>query len=185
MKTLLDIGCNDLAGFRLLSTMESLQDRRKIFVEANPECWDDLEKDLGLVTDASLIKKAVSFDNNPVSLVTRKDEKKCTGATIMGDEFFKDSLGRWGIVAESVYHTVPAITLSQIIAENEIYTPECILKLDAEGIEYNLLEWIFGQGILFEKIYCEFHVHNSTDQSKKDQLIGKLKSRNYQIFEWH
>lgn len=47
MSTLLDIGCNDLAGFRLLSKIDPvINNYRKIFVEANPECWDDLVEEL-------------------------------------------------------------------------------------------------------------------------------------------
>ena len=186
MKTLLDIGCNDLAGFRLLSSIESIsEDTRKIFVEPNPECWDDLDKDLTQIPNSTLIKKAVSFDGKDVTLVTRKDELKCTGATIMGDKFFTDSLNRWNIKAEPNYYTVPSITLENLIKEHSIYTPECVLKLDAEGIEYELLRNILNSGILFKKIYCEFHVHNEEDQHKKTQIIHELMTRNYDIQEWH
>ncbi len=185
MKTLLDIGCNDLAGFRLLSTIENIEnDTQKIFVEANPECWDDLEKDLMSVPNSTLVRRAVSMDGKDTVLITRDDEKKCTGSTIMGEQFFKDSLGRWGIKAIPKYYSIQTTTLDDIIAKYNIDTKECILKLDAEGIEYDLLTYIIEKGIIFKKIYCEFHVHNNEDQLRKNSIVEQLKKITT-VLDWH
>lgn len=185
MKTLLDVGCNDLAGFKLLCKIESISPEvQKIFVEANPECWDDLDRDLANVPNSFLIKKGVSMHGQDTTLITREDENKCTGSTIMGEQFFKDSLGRWGIQAIPKYYTIQTITLEDIISQFNIDTKQCILKLDAEGIEYDVLSMIIDKNIAFKKIYCEFHVHNLNDQSRKNEIIKKLKTMT-EVIEWH
>ena len=186
MTTILDIGCNDLAGYRLLNKYEHItDDNRKIFVEVNPECWTDLHEALKDIPNSTLIERGVSMNGEDATLVTRADELKCTGATIMGDDFFRDSLNRWGIVAESNYYQIKTTTLENIIKDYSIDTNDCILKLDAEGIEYDLLRWIIDSNIKFKKIYCEFHVHNADDQARKSLLLNDLNAGGYIVIEWH
>lgn len=187
MNTLLDVGCNNLDGFRLLSRIEPIiKDCRKIFVEANPECWEDLTEDIKQISNSFLIKKAVADRVGEMTLATRPDETKCTGATIMGDSFLRDSLNRWDIrVPNFKYYTVPTTTIREIISEYNIDPHESIFKLDAEGIEYHLLQSLIDENIIFKKIYCEFHVHNHDDQNNKHVIIGKLQSMGCDISEWH
>lgn len=121
-----------------------------------------------------------------MTLATRPDELKCTGATIMGDDFLKDSLNRWNIkVPNFKYHTVPTTTIQDIISEFDITPSDCILKLDAEGIEYNLLKTLINEKIIFKRIYCEFHVHNYNDQNNKNIIINELRNMGCDIREWH
>lgn len=187
MKTILDIGCNNLAGFNFLKNFESINEEdTKIFVEANPECWADLEEDIKSIKNSFLIKKAIDVEVKETRLITRADENKCIGATIMGKEFMVDSLERWNItVDEFNYYDISATTISNIIEQFKIDTEDCILKLDAEGVEYNVLNQILDNNIKFKKIYCEFHVHNQDDEAKKRDIIKKLLNKNQEIVEWH
>jgi len=187
MKTILDIGCNNLAGYQLLKTIELIEEKDiKIFVEANPECWNDLERDIQYIKNSFLIKKGVDIKTKEVTLITRADENKCIGATIMGEQFMNDSLQRWGInVNKFNRYNITTTTILDIIQEFKIVTDKCILKLDAEGVEYSVLKQILDNNINFAKIYCEFHVHNEKDLLKKQYLIDNFKIKNQQIIEWH
>lgn len=187
MKTILDIGCNNLAGFKLLKTFENIQNEDlKIFVEANPECWPDLEEDLKSIENSFLVKKGLDVQIKEVSLMTRADEHKSVAATIMGKDFMNDSLGRWNIKVEDFnYYTISTITILDIIKQFNINTDECILKFDAEGVEYAVLNQILDNDIRFKKIYCEFHVHNQNHQIQKDFIIRRFINKNQRIVEWH
>jgi FkbM family methyltransferase len=187
MKTILDIGCNDLAGFNFLKNFETINEEdRKIFVEANPECWPDLEEDIKSIKNSFLIKKGLDIEVKDATLMTRADENKCIGATIMGQQFMNDSLGRWNIkVDEFNYYNICTTTIFDIIEEFKINTEECILKLDAEGVEYGVLNQILNNDINFKKIYCEFHIHNESHDIQKQNIIKRFKNKNQEIIEWH
>jgi len=187
MKTILDIGCNDLAGFNLLKNFECINEEDvKIFVEANPECWPDLEEDIKSIKNSFLIKKGLDIEVKDTILMTRADENKCIGATVMGEHFMNDSLARWNIkVNEFNYYNIFTTTILDIIEEFQINTEECILKLDAEGVEYGVLNQILDNDINFKKIYCEFHVHNQNHEFLKLDLIKRFKNKNQEIIEWH
>lgn len=187
MKTILDIGCNNLAGFNLLKEFETIEDEDiKIFVEANPECWEDLDKDIKSIKNSFLIKKGLDITCKEAVLITRADENKCIGATIMGEQFMYDSLSRWNItVNEFNHYNITTTTILDIIEDYKIKTCDCILKLDAEGVEYNVLTQILDSDIKFSKIYCEFHVHNSRDEEQKQDIIKKFRDKGQEIIEWH
>lgn len=187
MKTILDIGSNNLAGFKHLNTIESIQDEDvKIFVEANPECWNDLEKEIQYIKNAFLVKKGLDIKIRKTVLMTRDDVNKCIGATIMGEQFINDSLHRWGIKVDKFKHyDIDTTTIFDLIKEFNIVTDKCILKLDAEGVEYSVLKQILDNNISFAKIYCEFHVHNEKDALKKQYLLDNFKLKKQQIIEWH
>lgn len=187
MKTILDIGCNKLDGFNLLKNLEEINDEDlKVFVEANPECWLDLEKDIQSMENSFLIKKGLDVEIKDTTLITRADEDKCIGATIMGETFMNESLGRWNIKVDKFnYYTISTTTILNIIEDFKIDTKECILKLDAEGVEYNVLNQILDNNIQFKKIYCEFHVHNHDHEIQKQDIIKRLQNKNQEIIEWH
>lgn len=187
MKTILDIGCNNLAGFNFLKNYETINEEDiKIFVEANPECWPDLEEDIKSIKNSFLIKKGLDVEVKDVNLMTRADENKCIGATIMGERFMNDSLGRWNIkVNEFNYYNISTTTILNIIEDFKINTEECILKLDAEGVEYSVLNQILDNNIKFKKIYCEFHVHNQEHEAQKQHIIKSFQNLNQQIIEWN
>jgi len=187
MKTILDIGCNNLDGFKLLKTQETINDEDvKIFVEANPECWIDLERDIKSIENSFLIKKAVDTEVKTTTLITRNDKIKDIGATIMGEKFLTDSLGRFNIKIDKYNHyNIETTTIIDIINDFKINTEECILKFDAEGVEYAVLKQILENNIIFKKIYCEFHVHNQQDENKRQNIINSFKEKNQEIVEWH
>lgn len=187
MKTILDIGANNLEGFDLLKKIEAVKNEdKKIFVEANPECWLDLENYIKFIPNSSLIKKALDTDVKTTTLVTRADKNKDIGATIMGKKFLTDGLKRWNMsVDEYNYYDVETTTILNIIEDFKIDTEECIFKLDAEGVEYGVLNQILENNILFKKIYCEFHVFNEESNVKRENIIKAFKSKNQEIIEWH
>jgi FkbM family methyltransferase len=187
MKTILDIGCNDLAGFNLLKNFECINEEDlKIFVEVNPECWEDLEKDIKSIKNSFLIKKGIDTEVKETTLITRADENKSTAATIMGEKFIHDSLNRWNIKVDKFnYYNIDTTTILNIIEEFQINTEECVLKFDAEGVEYQVLNQILDNDIKFKKIYCEFHIHDEKDYLEKENIIEKFRNKNQEIIEWH
>lgn len=187
MKTILDIGCNNLDGYKTLKSYETIDEEDvKIFVEANPECWSDLERDIKYIKNSFLIKKAIDIEKRKVKLLTRSDKLKDVAATIMGEEFLLDSLNRWHIKINN-YHSydIETISIIDIIEEYKIDTSNCILKFDAEGVEYKVLNQILQNNIIFKKIYCEFHVHSEEDEIEKEAIIKKFKKLKQEVIEWH
>lgn len=187
MKTILDIGCNNLDGFNLLKTYEVVEDIDvKIFVEANPECWPDLEKHIKCIKNSFLIKKAIDVEIKKTKLITRFDKNKDIGATIMGERFLANSLARWNIKVDKYNeYNVDTTTIIDIINDFKIDSRECILKFDAEGAEYGVLNQILNHNIVFKKIYCEFHIHSQEDEIQKQKLIKNFENNNQKIIEWH
>lgn len=187
MRTILDIGANNLDGFKLLSKIESIEDQDiKIFVEANPECWPLIESEICFIKNSCLLKKAVNKENGKATLVTRSDKKNDVAATIIGEKFLNDSLNRWGIkVNQYNRYEIETITILDIIRNKKIDTKKCILKLDAEGVEYVVLNQIMENDIEFEKIYCEFHIHDKQHELKKIKIINKMREKNQILIEWH
>ena len=70
---------------------------------------------------------------------------------------------------------------SNEIKEFKIKTEECILKLDAEGVEYDVLNQILDNDIKFKKIYCEFHVHDENHYIEKQNIIKRFQNKNQDI----
>lgn len=185
MNVYIDIGTNLMQGFREISIIENIDGNWiKIFVEPNPECWQDIENNISSLENSFLYKNAISTENKTVRLITRADNKKDMAATIMGEEYLKNSLSKWGInVNEFNTYEIETVTIDEIF-RNINTEDNVILKLDAEGVEYEILEYILKREYNIKKIYCEFHVHSQEDENKKKYLIDKISSR-IQFIEWH
>lgn len=186
MRLIIDVGCNVLDGFKKLSSIENInKDDRKVFVEANPECWHFLENEISKLENSEFIQKALDTTNRTVELITRADKKTDTAATILGKKFIEDSLNRWNIKVDNyLTYYVSTITIQQIIESQKLNFDSIILKLDAEGVEYSVLQQILDNDIHIDKIYCEFHVHNIEDDNNKNILIEKLIKKGISVFNW-
>lgn len=186
MLILLDIGCNVLGGFNLLKQFEDITDNtRKIFVEPNPECWPEVEQKLVTIPNSVLVKKAISTTEGMVELITRADVAADIAATILSEEYLKTSLARCNMFVNN-YNTyrIESTTIKNILTDYNIAPQDTILKLDIEGMEYDILDNILQHNFLFKKIYCEFHIHNNKDQQKKIFLLNQFSDKNIHIIDW-
>jgi FkbM family methyltransferase len=186
MQLIIDAGCNLLSGYRKLTSLESISaEDRKIFLEANPECWDLLDKYIAEIPNSKLFKKALDTEVRAVELITRADECSDTAATILGQKFIEQSLNRWNIKVDS-YNTyrVETITLERIIAQEGRGFDSVILKLDAEGIEYQVLPQILELKLPINKVYCEFHVHSQEDEQKRLNILHAAQRHGLEILPW-
>ena len=186
MQLIIDVGCNILEGFKKLESVENIHPTdKKIFVEANPECWDFLEYKIKDIPNSILLKNALDTEERVVDLITRADKKADTAATILGKSFIQDSLRRWNIeVTEYNTYNIQTVTIKYILDFYKDSFDKIILKLDAEGVEYNVLQQIIDNNITIHKIYCEFHVHSDYDEHRKQYIIQQLKYRNIEVFDW-
>ena len=187
MKTLLDIGCNTLGGYDHLQLYENIigSDIRKIFVEPNPECWFKINERLTNIPNSILLKKAVSKNTGTVELITRADVQEDIAATIKGKDYLVGSLSKCNMSVDKFNtYQIESTTLKDIINEFCIVPEETILKIDAEGAEYDILEDIIENNLLFKKIYCEFHIYNEADIIKKTSLLDQLREKNITLIDW-
>jgi FkbM family methyltransferase len=186
MRLIIDVGCNTLQGFKRLIPIEKITTNdKKIFVEANPECWEYLEQAVPTIKNSQLIKKALDVCNRTVELITRADNKTDTAATILGKDFIESSLNRWNIkVSDFTKYLITTTTLEEIIYGQNTQYESIILKLDAEGIEYSIIQQIIDKNLPINKLYCEFHIHNSIDDKKRQKLIQALEAKNILVQDW-
>lgn len=184
MKVYIDIGTNLMQGFYQISRIENIgSDWKKIFIEPNPECWGDIEERLKELDNYTFYKNAVSTEKAKVMLVTRADNKKDMAATILGESFLKDSLSIHGIeVTDFNQYEIDTITIDELFRDIEP-DDDVIIKLDAEGVEYDILDYILSKSFPIKKIYCEFHVHSQHDNLRKIDLMDRL-SKTIDIVEW-
>lgn len=187
MTTLLDIGCNTLGGYDHLQKYENItgDDIRKIFVEPNPECWEKIEERLLHITNATLVKKALHLTESIVDLITRADVVADIAATIISKEYLEASLAKCNMfVNDFNRYQIESTTIKKIIEEYNVVPENTILKLDIEGVEYDILDDIIKNNFYFKKIYCEFHVHNIEDTNRKKILLDKFSEKNINIIDW-
>jgi FkbM family methyltransferase len=186
MRLIIDVGCNELQGFKRLIPIERITTKdRKIFVEANPECWEYLEQTISTIENSHLIRKALDTSNRTAELITRADNKTDMAATILGKHFIESSLNRWNIkVKDFNTYKIATTTLEEIINEHHDHYESIILKLDAEGVEYSIIEQIIERNLPINKLYCEFHIHNNKDEEKRQNLIKALEARNISVYDW-
>ena len=187
MRTLLDIGCNTLGGYEHLQQYEDIagDNIRKIFIEPNPECWPIVEQKLTSISNAVLVKKAVSVSEGEVELITRSDVAADIAATILGKSYLETSLASCNMFVDNYNrYKIESISVKKIVEEFNIIPKNTILKLDAEGVEYDVLDEILAYNFMFDKIYCEFHIHNNHDIEKKESLIKQFESRGINIVDW-
>lgn len=186
MVTLLDIGCNVLGGYNHLKQFEDITDNtRKVFVEPNPECWVELEQKLATIPNSTLVKKAISTTESMVELITRADVSSDIAATIIGKEYLEASLAKCNMFVDNYnVYNIESITIRNILTEYNIMPQDTILKLDIEGMEYDILDDILQHNFLFKKIYCEFHIHSSEDMQKKMLLLSQFSDKKIHIIDW-
>jgi FkbM family methyltransferase len=187
MKTLLDIGCNTLGGYDHLQQYEDItgSEIRKIFVEPNPECWLKIHKRLTKISNAILIKKAVSRTTGIIELLTRADIQEDIAATIKGKDYLVGSLSKCNMFVDDFNsYQIESTTIKDIIDEYNIIPEETILKIDAEGAEYDILDEIVRNNFIFKKIYCEFHIYNDNDNLMKRSLSDQLAEKNITLIDW-
>jgi FkbM family methyltransferase len=185
--TLLDLGCNILDGFNCLKQYEVITENdRKFFVEPNPECWEEIEQKLTTIPNSTLIRKAVHIADGMVDLITRSDVSSDIAATIIGREYLESNLAKCNMFVDDFNtYKIESTTIESILREHNIIPHDTILKMDIEGMEYDILNDILQHNFLFKKIYCEFHIHNNDDIQKKLALANQFANKNIQIVDWH
>jgi FkbM family methyltransferase len=187
MNTLLDLGCNTLGGYDHLQKYEDISGHeiKKIFVEANPECWSEIEKKLKHIANATLVKKAISLHDRGVELITRSDVSSDIGATILGENYLKSSLSKCNMYVDKFNtYNVESTTIEKIVREFDIVPENTILKMDIEGVEYDILNDIILYNLHFKKIYCEFHTHTESDYNKKIELLNLFAQKGITVIDW-
>ena len=187
MITLLDLGCNVLDGYNHLKQLEDITDNtRKVFVEPNPECWLELEQKLTTIPNSTLVKKAISTTEGIVELITRADVSSDIAATIISKDYLEASLAKCNMFVDNYnIYKIESTTIKNILTEYNITPQDTVLKLDIEGMEYDILEDILQYNFLFKKIYCEFHIHNTEDIRKKMLLLSQFSNKNITVIDWH
>lgn len=187
MRLIIDAGCNLLEGYNKLKIFESITDEdRKVFIEANPECWSYLDEYTAGIPNSRLYKNALATEIKNVELVTRSEHSANTAATILGKDFLDQSLMRWNMRAEGyTTYSVETTTLFKVIVENtDASIDNIILKLDVEGMEYEILNHLLNSDCPIKKIYCEFHVHCLDDERSKQALLSLAASKGVSMLPW-
>jgi FkbM family methyltransferase len=95
----------------------------------------------------------------------------------------KTNLSKWKQIE------VECVRLSDFIKNNFEFSDNIILKLDIEGLEYDVLEDLINTNVIdfIKELYVEFHYHslNITNIKKRHfSLLDKLSHLNVQVKEW-
>jgi len=187
MNTLLDLGCNTLGGYEHLQKYEDISgdEIKKIFVEANPECWSEIENKIKHIANATLVKKAISLHDGGVELITRSDVSSDIGATILGENYLRSSLSKCNMHVDKFNtYKIESTTIEKIVREFDIVPENTILKMDIEGVEYNILDDIILNDLRFKKIYCEFHTHVESDYTRKINILNQFAQKGITVIDW-
>lgn len=132
--------------------------------EPNISAFSKLKENLKDEVDLKFFNLAVSHNNTPLKLYINKD----------------NSLVSSGCIKTDFSYEVNSITLNDIFNQNEISNVD-LLKLDIEGMEFDLIENCDVSQ--FKKIkhflieYHDFYFENGTE--KLEKLIDKLKNNGY------
>jgi FkbM family methyltransferase len=185
MRNYIDIGCNVLGGYNHLNRLEDFSNFEKlIFVEPNPECWEFLETNLPI--KSKLLRNALSTKVEEVELITRADQLACVGATILGQEYYDFNLHKHNLHVDKYNkYKITTTTLENILVECDIIPEHTLLKIDAEGVEYDVLEDVINKQLRFGKIYCEFHIQKNVDIERKADIIRKMNKLGTTLVEWY
>lgn len=189
-KCYIDLGTNSMGAYKTLIPILGITDEwQKIFVEPNPEHWifNNIDKKIKLIPNATLIKKAVASENRICDLYTRTDLINHIGdsaATIQSIEFLKNSIG--GNFKENPEYTiypVECITIEDVLkmtGSDELY-----IKMDIEGEEMPVLE-NFPLEYLpkIKAFYVEFHAHDDFARQRRDSIINKYSSIGFNFLHW-
>jgi len=107
-----------------------------------------------------------------------------TGSTLLNRK-------KTGNIKKSRYIYVETINFSEYVKENFSKDNFIVLKIDIEGEEYPLLEYMIQTGAIFyiNKIYCEWHFHkldkrgkkNNPNQERHNKLIKKLNKIGFEL----
>jgi len=183
----IDIGTNLMQGFKQISSLNGIDENwLKIFVEPNPECWEYIDAHTINVGDFVFYKNAMNTIPGTVNLVTRPDIKSDLAATIMGKDYLDTMLAKFGIsINDHKHYEIEAITWDNILS-NVNSGDNVIIKIDAEGIEYEILNQLLDRNIDFNivKVYCEFHVLNNEHKLRKEELLARW-PKNIELINWH
>ena len=184
-KCLLDIGTNTFGGYRKLKEILHIDDNwEKIFIEPNPEHYENIKRTIVDIPNSIYLEVAIAPENKEYELLTRDDMKGDSAATIMGMEFITNSIGSVNQAIPSyLAYKVQGMTLDsilQMVKSDEIY-----IKVDAEGIEYDLLENFPKQYLpKIKKIYVEFHAHTDEMRGRQHEIIQYYKSCGIELLNW-
>ena len=105
--------------------------------------------------------------------------------SIMGETFYDASLNRWGLENKiKKRYQIPVVSLASVIESNKIDPRYCILKLDVEGMEYEVLKYVVESNITFHKIYCEFHLFDAEHEALKKMFASRLAKIGTSLHSW-
>lgn len=155
-KIYLDCGANNLQGFKKIVSLGEVGLGWEIHAfEPNPESRETLE------TEAASISRLgfnISFHNVAVGDVDGE-----VGFS------YSDSVDQWATTCSwhsqrnfSKNVSVPQIDLAKFIRDRFAKEDQIYLKLDIEGGEFRLLEYLMEDGVFqwLDKLYVEWHVDN-------------------------
>lgn len=145
-RVLIDIGANEGRAYFLCHE----RPHHYIGIEPDPLAFKNLEKNLGDVESVSLIEAAAWVSNGTMDLYRHVDfsnQQNTTSSSLLLSKRNVDSLN-------SV--TVETLDLSALLRE---VGGRAVVKIDAEGAEYRLLEALAREGKLLRdsEFFVEFH----------------------------
>lgn len=184
-KCLLDIGTNSFGGYRKLKELLHIDDSwEKIFIEPNPEHYENIMRTIKDIPNSKYLEVAIAPENKEYELLTRDDMEGDSAATIMGEEFITNSIGSVNQANPSyLSFKVQGMKIEDIL--KDITADEIYLKIDAEGIEYDLLENFPEQYLpRIKKIFVEFHAHDDKMRARAHIIIQYYKSLGVELLNW-
>jgi FkbM family methyltransferase len=185
IKTFIDIGTNTFGGYNKLKSILGIDDSwYKVFIEPNPEHYDNIVNNIAGIPNSKFLMVAISPQNKEYELLTRDDMKGDSAATIMGIDFINLSIGEVNQAVPSyLKYVVQGKRFEDILKENE--SDEYYIKIDCEGCEFDILE-NFPMDYLpkVKRMFVEFHSHDNVARERQQRIISSFLNNNFTIENW-
>jgi len=157
-------------------TEKLLKDCDEVYAfEPNPYAFEKLKQRFLFNPNVTCYNKAVSEKNHNVKLYFHKNSDKnevrwSTGSSLLE---FK------GNILKDKYTEVEAVDLCEFI--NELDSEVEVLKIDVEGVEYEILHKLIDTGLIYKikTVHVELHAKKIPElQDKQDSITQRIKELN-------
>ena len=194
-KLFIDMGSNIGQGFQYFSKFYSPNLFDFLFIEANPNCIDQLEsniKNLYVKNNWSgnwdILNAAISNANDIVKLYGLVEDKR--GKLSDGASTIKDHNSIYYKSNEQQAIEISSIKISELINKYTSEYSTIIVKMDIESAEYDSLEDLISTEAInnIKHLYVEWHSQYFTSNKKRDILIRENNLKNIltnKLTNWH
>jgi len=196
-KIFLDCGTHFGQGIIEISQYEHIDNTWEVFTwEANPYTFNRFPADEFLhLPNLNRFQQAVTNNDGEINLNINSDEANNHKDTGMGSSII--DLSEWlsvegkhsGYFSESIQ--VKSIDFSKWIKTNCLESDFIVLKLDIEGVEYQVLEKMLEDDTLkyIDSLYVEWHYWVFDNQepyiNRQQTIMQKIKELNIRYADWH